>query len=332
MNLRTTLITILALTCLAPALAQEQTRERWRGHWPKPEAESSEMAATTFRWRNTSGDRQWGTVANWDQGALPGSGGMNLDTVVFDGVSQASVIGSDRTADNRLLKIITMPAYTGDIGSDGNPLIHRTLTEATIQGRFLHRGSGRVFFEGVTANINDVVVDTPLCNMVSMTLSGTNVNVLVKSGWVSIKSTCSVTRVWAADKNAYIVIEEVDAAETRPSTIVATGGTIIDYRSTNTVGGDLIVTGSGGTIQLTGVIDSLTQFMQLGGRLIITPAAMPTEWPKILSNGHLDLADSSYSLAFGDLVLGPLCNVTGQYLPVPDTIKGMYIDLRDEYP
>ena len=327
----------LALGCLTPALAQEQSRERWRGHWPKPELREAEidMAATTHRWRNTGGDNLWATVANWDSGALPGSGGAGLDTVIFDGVSQADCYGDDRSLDNQLLRLITMPEYEGNIGSNGNPLIHYVDSVGAANGRVIHRGSGRFYFQAKNAGVNHIVVDTPLTRVASMILSGRADVVCVKSGWVSITSTCSVISYLVANgKAAYVVMEAVDGAETKPPVIVATNGARIDnYRATNTAAGSLLATGPSGVIYQIGLIDDATLILQNGGHIIPQPTSQPAApWPDLICDGHFDASQTPYQLGIAQMIVGQLANVSGN-VGTPDAMqKAGHIDLREDYP
>lgn len=174
--------------------------------------------------------------------------------------------------------------YAGDIGSNGNPLIHHVASTSASNGRIIHRGSGQMFFKGVATVANDVIVDALKTNVASVILDGAMRSVYVKGGWCSILATCSMSnKVVINGTSGYVVMEAIDAAETKPPMLIVTAGRLDNYRATSAVAGNVLITATNGTIIQYGLIDDATQILQFGGRFIVDPPSQPVCRGRIFS-------------------------------------------------
>src|SRR3989304_8734626 len=109
------------------------------------------------RWVSAPGD--WGADASWSPSGRPQRG----DKALFTGQAQVSATTNlDRiTAGDTLLNaIITYPAYNGNIGAAGNPLIFGTSIETNPLARIIHRGSGTFWYKdnGIYTAFGTVIV------------------------------------------------------------------------------------------------------------------------------------------------------------------------------
>lgn len=126
-------------------------------------------------WISSDGD--WGNTASWSTGAVP----VNDDTAMFDGLnSVVSVTGGLEQTGVNLARLQSNPAYTGDIGLNGNPLHIDALT-------VLHRGTGTLYFKSDGGQNHIQVDSTNLINAAVLSGTSSAYIVTVKKGRV----TCS---------------------------------------------------------------------------------------------------------------------------------------------
>ena len=119
---------------------------QWRERNDKREAEP---VATEHVWN--SGTGAWDSAASWRSGQVPGAGGNDTDTAMLDGrYSQALVSSGLVPGGNAIHRVITGPNYTGDVGLPGSPLTLNIPSSSNTQARFIHHGSGTVYYKGIT--------------------------------------------------------------------------------------------------------------------------------------------------------------------------------------
>lgn len=301
------------------------------------------MAATIHSWTNGSANRNWGTSGNWTNG-VPGSGGAGLDDAIFDGsITQVGPnAGMDRTADNTLKRIITLPNFRGDIGGTGNPLIHEVLSSSDGQSRIIHRGSGAFYFQGAVGSFNDMLVNarggrTYLTG--GGAGGGTIRNVFALLGYANIGADCNLTGVaFVGGAGAQLEIEADAAGESDPAYLLVSSGLltnkrdIANTRRLDVLGGRCVQTG-----RIAGTAGSTKAVIYIApaGILAYTPsnALSASHVPDLTCFGVLDLSASRQDIQFDNYVLGPLASVLGTVVQSGDISSlATKIDLREEFP
>lgn len=326
------LVVTVAILCgaLANVLAQ---RETYRFH----EWKEAPMA-TEHRHVGTTGD--WGAAASWTGGHVPGRTPDADATVsaIFDSGSQSMTLNLDRltAGDLRLVRIVTTPDYSGDIGASGNPLEHELASSSNGLSRIIHRGTGSFYFQGNTGGFSDVLVDsTNYTNAFTGGGAGDGLirNLFVKSGRVTIQSTCYLTGgyVIVDGPKAYLVIEGPQS--NRPKYIVVLSGTCENKREV-AAGAFLIVLG-GQLIQTGRVADAAMIIVGPDGRFTYTPSDTigAAYNPDIVVAGLVDMSNNWQNVQFADLIRTQLAGISGTVVqsgdPGPNATD---IDLREEYP
>lgn len=285
--------------------------------------------ATEHKWISIDGD--WGNTASWDSGQVPGGGGVFTDTVMFDGTSVVSVSsGLDQTAGNGILKLITTPEYTGDIGSSGVKL---QIEFKISDSRVIHRGTGTLYLSSEAGNFAEVIIDsTNLVNAASLTASFNNV--LVKGGKVTIEAGATlVGDLILLGTTARVNV--VAGGGAGPQHVRILAGACTNARTTpGTVGipDDIVV--AGGTLTQTGVIQTETRVTITGGRMVYTPGvSIGTEKPDIyILGGTLDLSANLQDIDVANVITGPGATVFGNINKSGFGATGVDIDLREDYP
>lgn len=321
-----TLLIALALCCLG------QTRTEIHSY----RGARVRMAATTHTWTNGTADGSWATVGNWDTGQLPGTGGAGLDTVIFDGsVTQTGPSADmDRNADAALFRIIVMKNFTGDIGGVGNPLIHEVDGTSDPKARFIHAGTGTVYFEA--EGVNDYAhVGNGTSYLDCTATPGTLRNVFVTRGYVNLAATAKIgTRLVIDGPGAEVVSVAESGAGTTPLFTVITSGT---YANAKTQHINKYVIVFGGAITQTGRINDFDYiFIGPQGRMEYMPAlALGAAHDNIVMvcAGLFDTSKTNQAVSTEALILLQLANVRGTPLSQGDMPKvNIDIDLREEYP
>lgn len=285
------------------------------------------MAATTHTWISTTGI--WSSAASWNTAQIPGVGGAGLDTALFNGTSNVSVIG-ETPGGATLARIVTKPAYKGNIGAPGNPLVLEINSPGNNGEKAVFRGRGNVYFKGAGGNFADVVIDTDTFDRV-VSLDGPLRHVFVKSGKVELVSTvASFTSFFVLSSNCMVTIEGDAASMAGNATLTILGGTVDskedDWPRIEMFGGHLIQRG----LLKDGVDVTLR-----GGWLEYKPTlSISGHNPDLhLVGGTFDLRALTEDLTAADLVRGAdvdvLGNLLGQGTPGGSAIV---IDLREDYP
>lgn len=293
------------------------------------------MAATEYRWR--SADGAWETLASWDDGTnFPGETVANpaVDTAIFDGVSQVSVSGDlDQSGNNPLLRGITMPAYRGNWGSSGSPLILATDSSGVGTSRIIHRGSGVLYIQGPVGAITDVYVDSAHSyDSDCMVLDGTIRKIVVRQGRVRVLGSANLSQIHCIGLYA-VVIMETDDGGTDPSLIYAREGGVSCDRDLQ--GATTVVIGKEGAFQMNGRLGDTAVVMN-DGTFQLFPSSAPTSSynPSLYSNGTVDQSKAVYLTSFSDLILGPDSQVLGGALDTTGGLSslGTELDAREEFP
>lgn len=298
------------------------------------------MAAADYRWIATTSD--WALDGNWDQGSEP-SQSDGLDRILFDGTSNVSpTVNMDRTGDapNLPSQITTMPAFSGNIGSPGNPLhIEIASGEASEDNNsfnFTHRGSGTVYLKGSAGGVMDVVCDAPRTfgDGLSMQLDGVLRNVFIKRGRVEIVAGAGITaRVIVFGSETEVVIRK-HAGGGSAGDLIMIGGHVTNYRPVGTAGSLDSAIVAGGTLTQIGVLGGSDSVLTLGGTFDYRPEATSANEPSIYAlAGTFYLGQSLYKPAYDLMILGPTISVSGDpFTGNSFTIGGAQIDLRADYP
>jgi hypothetical protein len=290
------------------------------------------MAATTHTWTNGNADGDWNNIANWDTGQVPGAGGPNVDTVIFDGTqtNTGPDTNMDRSADNVLFRIVVKDNFTGTIGGSGNPLIHSVNT--ATGGYILHRGSGRFDYKVDFGELARVVIDGRGTMTVDCESTAQVNGLYIKRGTVTVASTCELPyEVMLDSGGADLTVAAADGAEASPATVIVNGGTFTNNR---TVAGTDHITVLAGKLVQTGLIaDSATIIIGPHGRVKYTPSGTlgAGHNPKFVVCGLLDTGDSNQDIVPELLVISELGNLQGTSVQ-PGYSTYVDLDLREEYP
>ena len=295
------------------------------------------MAATVHTWTNGSADGDWNNVANWNTGALPGSGGLGLDTAIFDGnVTQTGPsVNMDRSGDTVLNRIVIRPNFTGNIGASGNPLIHSVWIVGVSTARVIHRGSGAVYFKVTGNEGTDFVMDGPgqlHLDSEDAPSFGQIRNTYIKAGTVAVASTGSILQYVVVDgPSAALTVAAKDSTEDDPDWIVVNNGIFTNNRIISAAGRAVVF---GGKLDQRGLVADLAVMISgPAGRIVYTPDGTlgAGHNPDFLVAGLLDTRGSNQDIVPARLVIAQLGSMLGTGIQVG---SGTYvdIDLREEYP
>lgn len=288
------------------------------------------MAATQHIWISQTGI--YSSTASWDTSQIPGAGGVGLDTAIFDGTSNVSVIG-ETPGGNTLARIVTKPEYKGDIGAPGNPLALDIGSPLAVGNTAVFRGRGNVYFKGDIGDLVDVVVDTDTRDRV-VSLDGALRHVFIKSGRVEFVDTvASIVGVYVLGANCHLTIAGNLASFGGASSLVIRDGTVDnledDWPRIEMSGGHLIQRG---------LLKDGVDVTMHGGWLEYKPTlSIATHNPDLhLFGGTLDLRSLSEDLAPANMIHGSNATILGNILGQggPDGLGGtkVQIDLGEDYP
>jgi hypothetical protein len=295
------------------------------------------VAATTHVWSNGIADGDWNNVGNWASGALPGSGGVGLDTVIFDGsVTQTGPsVNMDRSGDTVLYRIIVRPNFTGDIGGPGNYLVHSGYTGSSEQSRAIHRGSGNVYFRNTAGWATTWIMDGTghlYLDTEFDAVFGQINSVYIKRGTVTAGSTCSILKWVVLDgPAATLTVAAKDGSEDDPDWIAVFAGTFTNNRVISGAGRAVVF---GGKLDQRGAVaDSAVMISGPAGRIVYTPNTTlgAGHNPDILVAGRLDTSDSNQDIEPASLVITQMGSIIGTAMQVGDSTY-VDIDLAEEYP
>ena len=309
---------VLALACLTPALAQEQLKERWRGHWPKPELREAEsnMATTYTTWTNAAGNYDWNIAANWTA-AVPNGNGSQF-TAVFDGtVSQSAPrVNLDRSA--YVFGVRVLRNYQGSIGEVGNPVKGQFQISVDSSQHIHIQGSGSHHFYQAAYAEPKIFVNamSSSARRPALTLTGDGGNaklgiLVVTAGCVNIGSNVELVdgTIIIIGQGSYVEILPKETAEVHADYVMlASGGRLVSERATATATRFWIEDNS--QLQQTGLIHADNVVHQNGGLFAYTPvtgAASAFTYHGL--RGVLDLSGNTAQVMTGTLIRGPMLSV-----------------------
>lgn len=281
------------------------------------------MAATQHVW--ISSTSVYSSTSSWDTGQIPGAGGGSVDTAIYDGTSQVSVIG-ETPGGNALFRMVSRPEYKGDIASPGNPLVVQIASEAVIGSKAVFRGRGNVYYAPPLGTLADVVVDTGTQDRV-VQLSNNLQHVFVKSGKVEFAGGGGLLSLTVLGSNSYVTL--LDSGKTLGSVRILAGtvnSNQNDWGSIEMRGGHMVEKG---------YLDDDCDLVMYGGWFeYATTAAISTHNPDIyLYGGTLDLRKLAEDLTATNLVVGPAATVLGNLRGQGQIgAADLQIDLREDYP
>jgi hypothetical protein len=289
------------------------------------------MAATVHTWTNGNADGDWNNGANWNTAAVPGDGGANVDTAMFDGaVTQTGPsVNLDRSADDTLYRLVVRDNFTGDIGGSGNPLIHKFAS--TAGAYLLHRGTGSAHYSVTAGQTARAIMDGHGSLDLDCEAGAVLWQLYIKRGAVSVASTCQLDEIVFLDgPSATLEVAAKAVAETAPGLIIINGGIYTNHRE---IGGTHHAFISGGKLVQSGLVaDSALIVVGPMGRWEYTPASTvgAAHNPLVYVTGLMDTRKSNQDILPSVLVISQ----NGQMLGTAVQPGGglTTIDLREEYP
>lgn len=277
------------------------------------------MADNTI-WQSSDGDMTAG--ASWSLG-IPLTGDLAF-------WKTGSVSATDNLTSAQSFGIYTMPDYSGDLGSDGNPVITGTYT-----GRHVIRGSGRVYLGNNI--ISQTVVDS--LNLIDALTSTARIGRLyIKRGRVIVAATGHFgdpgTDSWLVlDGNRATCLIEPQATGSafQAATVRANSGFLENRRDFEASTDRLII--GGGTVLQTGLLKSTMHvYITGGGILIYEPSTDPaSEAPLFfVDNGTLDIRDAKFTIPTTQVEIGRAGQILGSAIDL--TSNFFDLDLREDNP
>jgi hypothetical protein len=272
-------------------------------------------------WTNTLGDGDWNNNSNWsnqkpDQTHYPG---------ILDGRASPPTQNLDRSADT-VFRLIFTENYSGGIGGPSTPLKFNAIPGATSKPALNVRGTGAFYFEMVSGGLGDAIIDNPLANV---TLDDETQGLFIKSGDVTIPATGTVGDICiVVGINSKLTI---GSGASVPTATYVMGGKVVcnaDYPV-----GTTSVLMVGGTFDMTGLFDSGTTIVTVGGGLTYRTQSDTSakHTPIIALDGHFDArqlvtmmgANNRIIQAGTGFILGPVQTSSGQLADY---------NLREDYP
>ena len=288
------------------------------------------MAATQHVYISATG--VYSSTSSWDTSQIPGAGGAGLDTAIWDGTSNHDVIG-ETPGGNGLARIVSKPAYKGDIGAPGNPLVLDVNSPGGPGKSAVFRGRGNVYFKGDLGNFVDVTVDTGTQDRV-VSMDGSLRHVFVKSGKVELVDTvAAIIGVYVLSANSHVTIAGNSAVFGAASSLVIRGG-IVDSKEDDWPRIEM----AGGRLIQRGLMKDGCDVTMHGGWLEYNPSvSVANHNPDLhLFGGTLDLRNLTEDFEPADIIRGPGMIVLGNLLGQggPDGLGGInvQIDLGEDYP
>jgi hypothetical protein len=301
---------------------------QWRDRDARTEKQEARAVATEHVWTSQTGD--YNSAASWRSGQVPGAGGDDTDTAMLDGkYSQRAVSSGLVPGGNAIHRVITGPAYGGNIGGSGTPLTLNIPSSSNTGAMFVHRGSGSVYFKGITT-FADIVCDS--VNLVNaMTLSGRLRHVFVKEGNVTIATdVTAISSITLLGYNATVTF--VESGDLAPARVKIIGGHMVNERD---FGADTVIEVLGGRLEQIGKMLDTTDLIISAGSVLYAPTVdVSTDNPDMwLLAGYLDLSQMAQVLQATDLVIGPNMKVIGDLIGTGNPSGlGISIDLRHDNP
>ena len=302
--------------------------------------ERVEPMADEHRWQGATGD--WALANNWASGEIPGSGdptpATSKDNVIFDGLSQQSPdTNLDRVTvfEFSLKRVITTPAYSGNIGATGNPLFVTIDSNGDVLSRVIHRGTGQFHFKGNTGDVADVLVDSTNAKDAFFG-DGSIRNLFVKNGRAQILSTGFLTNYVVCDgPGAHLIIDAPAAGQLAGVYLIVTAGVVENARVIDSANGTIIVMG-GTLIQTGAIVDGSKIFVGPEGQMVYNPDSTLTvanDNVDLAAFGSMDVGKSFQDIQFDNMIIGSAASMKGT--PVQSGARSPLstnIDLREEYP
>ena len=277
------------------------------------EHERIEVMATPV-WISSNGD--WGNTASWSTGSVP----VSSDLVIFDGISSnRSVTGGLNQTGVNLAELQISPAYTGNIGLTGNPLVIDSL-------KVLHRGSGTLYWKAET-DATRIRIDSP--NLIAAAvLSGSSSGwrLAVKKGHVTCDDTVNNIRELRIMRDNAIVFVEKNGS-TQIDSFVMTAGFCENNRG---------ITGDDGTgVTRQAVVSGGLFVHQEGAVDFLRILGGNVEWnasellgSALVGSGVLDLTKTGNAKQINELEIFPGADV----FLTTQTAVGNTFDYREDIP
>ncbi len=303
------------------------------------ELERVETMADEHRWQGATGN--YALTNNWASGEVPGSvnptPATSKDNAIFDGLSQQSLdTNLDRVTagDFSLLRIITTPAYHGNIGATGNPLIVTVDSVGDVLSRVIHRGTGQFHFKGDTGDFADVLVDSD--NHTNAFFGdGSMRNFFVKKGRARILSTGFLSNyVVVEGPSAHLIIDAPAGGQLAGLNLFVVSGVCENARVIDSSG--IVVVMGGHLIQTGAIVDGTRIVVGPNGRMTYTPNSTLTaanDNVDLAVFGSMDISESFQDIQFDNMLIGVEAGMLGT--PVQSGQRSPLstnIDLREEYP
>lgn len=285
------------------------------------------MAATTHRYLGVDGD--WANTANWDSGALPGSGGTGLDTVIIPAsVSTSLTTNLDRTTDDGgdgllLAYMHVQPGYTGNIGGSGNELKMR----CTV----LHyQGDGDTYFQSATGGVGlttgRVIVDSKRGSIILSDDTTAEFHQLeFVEGTATLQASNAIDEVW--------ITPNAGASLNTRITITNATGLIADLFME---GGELASAGQINRLHLSGgkvthTYSNVTLGYVTGGRLLWNCATDDGALTALyLADGRVDTTQSGKEVTINTILgIGPTATLVKNDLLYTDPAAITYIGVPE---
>jgi len=289
------------------------------------------MADKYNRWQSTTGD--FTEAAGWSQGVAPDGTYYNI----LDGGVQTSVTGGLGTAAaaNAVLKLVTTPDFSGDIGLLGNPLWIQT-----APGIITHRGTGTMRIGGAAGDLTRYKVDSD-APQVAAHFYGALAQLHVVKGYVIIDEAANLASGYAGwitvdGPGAELVVEGDGSGTTEGQWWVLNDGAV--HNSRVMTAAEVIVI-AGGEWTQTGLLRQTggaadTVVIHTGGTFNYEPTAAHVngEFIYVGLNGTGDFtrARLSSSDAFHMTIVGSNLDFRPAF---SQAIGSQFdIDLREDYP
>lgn len=294
--------------------------------------ERDDMALTLDYWLGVTG--AFGAGANWSDGNPPGGDRIG----VFDGTSQTSVT-SDLDYSAVLIKqLLVKPEYTGQIGSQGNPL----RLQIDTGGVLVWRGGGQGYINLKNGNFGNVIVDTP------NVLSGSRYNLVLGGMGATTQgnvAVCAVKRgnvLYMGDLNssgniyvtgdaARLVVDAALGGITELGNVICNAGEFINRRSFGA--SVFVIAGDSARVEQVGALLATTHVVVIGnGKFVYLPTTAPGTSPLLSVMGGLyDMSEERFDNVWGTTIIGPGAFIKGGVVRGTNIFPASF-DLREEYP
>lgn len=327
-----TIAMLLGITASIYAI-EPMVRVALQNHSQRWQEESDKMAFLNNTWQAVM-DGNFANTNNWSLGIVP----VGNHIAIFDGTTSQSVTtGLDRSGAT-MVQVLVKPSYSGNIGSQGNPL----RLDLGISGPLVWRGSGQGFVHLKNGNFTNVVVDVPRVrhganyNLVIGGMgTGTAGNVhtvAVKRGNVNLMGDMHVSgESYILGDAARLVMDPNLDGMSEPDHIFCAAGILINSRplAANTV----LIVGDRSRVTQIGALPATVRVVVIGnGKFEYLPTSAPGTSPLLsVIGGVYDQTDEKWTNVWGTTIIGPDASIIGGALRGTNIFPAS-LDLREDYP